>query len=125
MDDPRLEEIDQRINVIKDRIADERANFSDNSKTAVNYSNLISEFEGLIVDREYAETTYIAALAAYDSALTEAKRKSRYLASYIEPTLAEKPEYPDRQIATIMIALGLFLTWFASLLIFYSVKDKR
>lgn len=124
-DDPRLVEIRQRINVVKLRILEERDKFARESDSQISYSNLIGEFEGLMVDREYAEKTYLAALAAYDGAITEAQRQSRYLAPYIEPTLAEKSEYPQRALLSIFVLLGLTFLWLTIILVYYAIKDRR
>lgn len=124
-DDPRLVEIKQRIDVVKLRILEERDKFARESDSQISYSNLIGEFEGLMVDREYAEKTYLAALAAYDGAITEAQRQSRYLAPYIEPTPAEKSEYPQRALLSIFVLLGLTFLWLTIVLVYYAIKDRR
>ena len=124
-DDPRLVEIKQRIDVVKLRILEERDKFAREGESQISYSKLIGEFEGLMVDREYAEKTYLAALAAYDGAITEARRQSRYLAPYIEPTLAEKSEYPQRALLSIFVLLGLTFLWLTIVLVYYAIKDRR
>jgi len=77
------------------------------------------------VNREFAETAYTAALATYDQALAEARRKSRYLAAYIKPTLAEAAEYPQREILLAVTAFFLLVGWAIAALVFYSLRDRR
>ena len=60
------------------------------------YPTLLAEYEGLVVDREFAEESYRAALAALDGARANASRQSRYLATYVEPTYPETAEFPQR-----------------------------
>ncbi|QUS36922.1 sugar transporter [Falsirhodobacter algicola] len=126
-DDPRVRQAETRIGVIQDRIASERQKFSNGSATATgdNYANVVAEYERLTVDREFAETAYTSALAAYDSAVAEANRRTRYLAAYIRPTAAEKSEYPQRALITGLVALFSFLTWAIGALIYYSLRDRR
>ena len=124
--DPRLEQAKRRISVIEARINDERRKFSAEGQApgGSTYAAIISEFERLTVDREFTERTYEAAQAAYDSARTEANRQSRYLAAYITPTLAERPEYPQRFLILAIVTLFSFLIWTISTLIFYAIRDR-
>ncbi|MDQ2096010.1 sugar transporter, partial [Rhodobacteraceae bacterium 10Alg 79] len=111
--DPRIIQIQRRIEVIQDRIRQERETFAaekvDGSEE--NYPTLLAEFEGLTVDREFAEETYRAALAALDIARNNATRQSRYLATYIRPTLAQSAEYPQREVLLGLTLLFLLLLW--------------
>lgn len=124
--DPRLDEITQKIKVVERRIQKERSKFASlNEGSSMNYSALISEFEGLIFDREYAERQYIAAQTSYDIALAEAKRQSKYLAAYVEPTIAERAEYPKQWILSSIVFLFLFFSWFTLILIYSAIRDRR
>ncbi|MEM9426502.1 MAG: sugar transporter, partial [Pseudomonadota bacterium] len=89
------------------------------------YATTLAEFERLAVDREFAEQAYTAALATYDQALAEARRKSRYLAAYIRPTLAEASEFPRREVLLGLLAFFLISAWAIAVLIYYSVRDRR
>ncbi|MBO9455952.1 sugar transporter [Paracoccus sp. R12_1] len=123
--DPRIEQTQLRINVIRDQILAERQKFGSETATGEVLSEVVGRYESLSVDREFAERTYTAALAAYDTARGEAARQSRYLAAYIKPTLAQEAEYPER--AKLMLIIGGFLmvTWVIGVLIFYSLRDRR
>lgn len=121
--DPRVEQAKRRIEVIERRIEEERRKLGASSGEA--YADLVGEFEVLKVDMEFAEKTYFSALSTYDGALSEAGRQSRYLAAYLEPTLAEKPEYPKRLLDMAILALILFGIWTIMVLIYYSLKDRR
>ena len=125
-DDPRLTQALRRIEVIRDRIAEERSTFATNevSGTGEDYPTLIAEFEGLMVEREFAEEAYRAALTAWDSAKAEALRQTRYLAAYVEPTLAEEAEYPQRFMIFGLTALILTLGWGIVVLVYYSLRDR-
>ncbi|WP_299615971.1 sugar transporter [uncultured Tateyamaria sp.] len=127
--DPRTAQARRRIEVIRARIASERQAFAqgddDVGALVGDYPSLISEFERLTVDREYAEETYRAALTALDVARANGIRRSRYLATYIEPTGAGSSEYPQRYILSALAGLFLLLTWAILALIYYSLRDRR
>jgi capsular polysaccharide transport system permease protein len=125
--DPRLRQADRRIAVIKARIKDERGNlgFGGRGGTGEDYATLLGEFERLAVDRQFAEEAYTVSLAAFDLAQAEARRKSRYLAAHIRPTLAETPQYPRRFMLSFMISFFLCAVWSVGVLVFYSLRDRR
>ena len=126
--DPRLTQAQRRIDVIRDRITSERESFAnggpEEGTTAEDYPSLIAEYEGLVVDREFAEQTYRAALAALDLARAKAERQSRYLATYIAPTRAQTSEFPQRFTLAGLAGLFLLLTWSVLALVYYSIRDR-
>ena len=125
--DPRLAPAQSRIDVIRVRIDEERQKFGAGGKGpgGEDYATLVAEYERLTVDREFAEAAYKGALSAYDVALAEAQRKSRYLAAHVGPTLAETAQYPQRDMLMLVAALFLLLTWAILSLIYYSIRDRR
>ncbi|MBT0957768.1 sugar transporter [Alphaproteobacteria bacterium KMM 3653] len=125
--DPRVVQAKRRIRVIRDRIAEERDNFaSDDASTGgEDYPALMAEYEGLVVDREFAEQTYTGALAQLEVAKANANRQSRYLAAYVQPTFPYNAEYPRRGVLFGLTALFLLLAWSILALVYYSVRDSR
>lgn len=126
-DDPRVTQAERRIDVIEKRIAAERSKLgiAGGDENSDVYANLFGEYESLVVDREFAERTYIGAQAAYDSSLAEARRQSRYLAAYVQPTRAESSRYPERLSILGLSGLFILLTWATLVLVVYAIKDRR
>lgn len=126
--DPRRRNAQRRIEVIRERIAAERQTFASDSTelgaVGEDYPTLIAEFESLSVDRQFAEENYRAALTALDVARDNAARQSRYLATYIKPTLAQSSEYPRRYVLLGLAALFLVMLWSILALIYYSIRDR-
>ncbi|WP_245894691.1 hypothetical protein [Paracoccus indicus] len=122
--DPRISQTDLRIKVIREQIDAERQKFSSDSED-VALSDVVGQYETLAVDRQFAETSYTAALASYESARAEAVRQSRYIASYIRPTLAQEAEFPQRGQLLAIIAGFLAVAWVIGALVFYSLRDRR
>lgn len=125
--DPRLEQAQRRLDVIEARISAERQKFGVGGQGpgGVEYATTIAEFERLTVDRHFAEAAYAASLSARDASVAEANRQSRYLATYIKPTLAQKSEFPQRPI--LLAVMGLFsgLVWAVFILMYYALRDRR
>lgn len=125
--DPRVTQADQRIGVIRDRIAAERDTLSSSNvgPDSDDYPSLLAEYESLSVDLQFAEETYRSALTAQDVARSTATRQSRYLAAYIEPTLAQTAEFPQRFMIASLIGLFLLMGWAIMVLVYYSLRDRR
>jgi capsular polysaccharide transport system permease protein len=123
--DPRVIQAERRVEVIEERIQQERNAVSGSADDEGGYSALVGEYEGLSVDLRFAEQAYVAALASYDSALGEARRKSRYLAAHITPTLAETPLYPKRMMLLILLTGSTLLAWTLLAMGFYAFRDRR
>lgn len=126
--DPRVAQAARRIEVIQERILSERENFTGadtTSAVAEDYPALLAEYESLLVDREFAEETYRLALSAVELARSNATRQSRYLATFVEPTLAETAEFPRRFVLGGLAALFLTLLWGVGALVYYSIRDRQ
>ena len=125
--DPRISQAERRIAVIERRIEEERGKFSIGGAGAEreDYVVVLSEYDRLDVDLQFARQAYTAALSAFDTAQAEAQRRSRYLAAYVAPTLPESAEYPRRATLSALASLFLLLAWAIGSLIFYSIRDRR
>lgn len=124
--DPRIAQAERRVAVIEERIAEERRKLGLGTDTEGEaYAELIAEYESLAVEHDFAQRSYVAALAAYDAALAEARRKTRYLAAHILPTTAESARFPRRWMLFGLTGLFLFMAWSIGALVAYSLKDRR
>ena len=125
--DPRRLRLEQNRDSIEALIDKERRKFGEGGKGpgGEDYATLFSEYERLLANLQFAEGTYQATMASYDSILGSAARQSRYLVAHIRPTIAERALFPQRLKLT-MIVLGFgFLIWALGVLVYYSVRDRR
>jgi len=124
--DPRVRQATRQIEVIRNRIAEERRSFAAHDVTVedTDYPQLLAQYEGLRVNQEFAEQSYGAALMAFDAARSNAERKQLYLASFIRPTLAQRAEYPQRLMLIGLTALFAVMLWAIGALIYYSLRDR-
>ncbi len=129
--DPRVTQAERRVEVIEVRIEEERRKMGiggDGAEAEAGgtaFATMVGDYERLLVDLEFAEQSYTAALAGYDSALAEARRQSRYLAAHISPTLPEAATEPRRVTLLLLVAIFAFLAWTMAVLIGYSLRDRR
>ena len=134
--DPRIVQTELRVEVIRKQIEEERNKLGLDGSTddltsgqgerrdAV-FADLVGQYEELAVDQKFAEESYVAALKAYDAAVAEARRQSRYLAAHVKPTLAESSTVPDRPWLLMLVVLFAFLAWAMAVLVAYALKDRR
>lgn len=126
-DDPRLVQSQRRVEVIENRIRAERARFSEGGEreSEIPYSELVSQYEALSVDQTFAEESYVLALGAQNTAIAEAQRQSKYLGQYLQPTVAQTPQYPQRFTLMAIIIGALFALWALASMVYYSLRDRR
>lgn len=126
---PRTAALRQRVESLRQQIEEERARVSvgAGAGTAVDrpFSVLMGEFEELSLDLEFAQNAYVAALAALEQARIEARRRTRFLAPHIEPTLSVEAQYPQRAFIAFGLFVILTVAWSVVLLIAYNVRDRR
>ncbi|CUH82618.1 hypothetical protein [Tropicibacter naphthalenivorans] len=125
--DPRVVQARRKIEVIRTRIEAERTNVASgaSASSGEDYPTLLAEYESLLADREFAEETWRAALTALDVARANASRQTRYLATYIAPTLPQSAEYPRRWVLFGLTGLFAMLAWAIMALVYYSIRDSR
>ncbi|MEO8530836.1 MAG: hypothetical protein ABI459_06415, partial [Deltaproteobacteria bacterium] len=124
LDDQRVRNLDGRISAIRDQIETERRLLANNDQGLVPLVQMMGTYEELLVDLEFSQNAYTAALAAAEQASVEARRKSRYLAIHIPPTTAHDSLYPQRGLLTILVFTCLLAFWGAGVLVYYNVRDR-
>ncbi|MCV6593668.1 MAG: sugar transporter [Silicimonas sp.] len=122
--DARIDDLDRQIQVIRDQIDAERAVFAARSQEGPSLTDVIGSYEELLVDLEFSENTYKAALAGVEQARAEARRQARYAAVHIRPTLSEESLYPSRWQLLLALTVGVFALWAAVSLIYYNIRDR-
>ncbi len=120
-----LAQAQQRIEILRGLIAQERAAMTVTENGGVSYAAQVAEYERLKVDLAFAEEAYVAARAALDVARAEAQRTTRYLAAHIPATLAQTPEYPRRITLTALVGVAALLIWSMGTLLVQALRDRR
>ena len=115
----------EKIAVIQDRINEEKNKIGrDNNVAEGTFSSLVGGYETLIIERTFAEQVYLLAREAYDTALSEANRQSRYLAVYRTNACTRKRISIQIHNHCAHHYNGL-LVWCIFWLIYYSVRDRK
>jgi len=86
-------------------------------------ASMLSDYEEIEAERQFAEKAYVAALASLEKARVEADRKHRYLAVFLDAGKPEYAEFPHRISNTLLVAVCASLLWLIGILTFHSVRD--
>ena len=86
-------------------------------------SRQLNEYEGLEIEREFAEKAYTSALSSLETSQAEARKQERYFAIVVEPTVPSVALYPYRIVNTIIGFAVFFVLWLFMYLIVQSVRD--
>ena len=124
---PSVKVVVSEIAALERQLEEERSKLgrADQGKgsNAQSIGGLAANYEELVVDREFAEKSYLSALASLERARIEADRQQRYLATIVRPTLPQEALFP-RRILAICSVFGISLVlWALGVLIIYAVRD--
>jgi capsular polysaccharide transport system permease protein len=105
---PRIESLRASVASIREELAEQRAKISGSETSLV---NKLSEFDQLMLDRELASRSLMAAVARYASARQDLLQQQYYLQTVVAPNLPDLALYPKR-LWGILLTLGVSLCVF-------------
>lgn len=135
-DTPRMRVIAAQISSLQSQIELEKQRLGSGTETpatsaktgrATNgeaVSGRIQVYEELETQREFAERAYTGSLAALEKARIDSLGKQRYLATFINPTLSEESQYPNRLMNILIVFLGGMFAWAMGTLLYYNIRDR-
>ena len=127
---PTIKFLKNRIKAIRQQIAEEKRKLgggkpAEASRRAEDSLSLtLSEYEALVVEREFAEKLYLSALTGLEQARLLANRQQRYLATFVHPYLPDEALYPKRVRNTFFVFISLTLIWALGMLMLQSIRDR-
>ncbi|MCS0494515.1 hypothetical protein NVS89_05350 [Ancylobacter sp. MQZ15Z-1] len=86
-------------------------------------SDVLSKYEDLDLSRQFAEKYYDTTLSALELARSEAATQQTYVATYVQPAVAQASEYPQRLVSILIVFLAAGALWFISVMVFFSIRD--
>ncbi|WP_199260993.1 sugar transporter [Paracoccus binzhouensis] len=123
--DVRLTQAELRVDVLKRRIEQERQNYVGTAPGDASFSKILDRYTKLQLDLELAEKSYSLALSGVEAARSKAEQDSRYLATFVQPTLSETATRPRRLMITVLAVTFIFIGWLSLVLIGYSNRDRH
>lgn len=115
--------LQRELEEIRAQIAAQEALLASRGSETGTVSDVISGFENLRLEEEFAEKRYSIALNAYEAARQEVEKQQLYLVEIVRPTPADTAIYPKKVAGTFMIFFGTFVLWSIGSLIAASIRD--
>lgn len=94
-DAPQVRSIEAQISSLERQAAERRASLASSSEDDT-LAAVLREYEGLVIEREYAETRLTAAMASLDSARQLANQRERFVVPIVAPTMPTVATEPRR-----------------------------
>ncbi|MDP8914627.1 MAG: capsule biosynthesis protein [Pseudomonadota bacterium] len=87
------------------------------------FTTVVADYQELLLNQEFAEKAYTAALGSLERARSEADRAQSYLAIYVQPNVPEQATYPQRFLNIFVVLLLASIIWAIGSLAFLTARD--
>lgn len=116
-----LRSIRHRIGGLQKQIEFEQARLTgpDHEKIA----DLIKDYQGLILEQEFAEKQYLSAVSSLESARVQMEGKTGYIIPIQHPTLPQEAQHPRRVMAGFLSFCVIFLGVGISFLVITAIRE--
>jgi capsular polysaccharide transport system permease protein len=91
--------------------------------TMLDDAQALAKYDQIQTDLDIATKLYQSSLTNYESSRAQANNSQIYLATYVQPGLAEIASYPRVIFDTCLVFLAAFGIWVVLTLIYYSIRD--
>jgi capsular polysaccharide transport system permease protein len=127
---PSVQMLRSKISALEEEIArvEGEISASDSSPgaapgTSDALAGVLAEYQELVIDQQFAENAYTAALASLERARTEADRTQSYLAVYMQPSVPDEATYPSRILNIFIVFVLCCVLWAVGSLGYLTVRD--
>lgn len=115
---PRVIQLRNKLAVLQKQLDSEKKRLAGNVKQDTPLSALISEFQSLTLEEEFARKQLTSAMASLEAARVQADAQSLYIEPFEQPTLPDESLYPRPIFFTVIfIVTALLLLGLVSLII--------
>lgn len=119
-DSPMITVLRRRIAALNSQVAAERNKVVGSNNGVV---RTISEYERLVLEREFADKNLASAVTSLETARLEAQRKQIYLDRIVQPNLPDYPLFPRRLVSILEVLLTTLLIYGIGWLVSASVRE--
>jgi capsular polysaccharide transport system permease protein len=120
---PQIGVLDAKVQALKQQVVEERRRLASEGGMSTDYTQLIDDYEPLVLEQELAKQRYASTLTSLELARAEAQRKQRYLLPFVEPQIPDEAVEPRRLRAVTTVFLFSCLLYGIGGLIWAAVKD--
>jgi len=109
-DSPQVLAIEEKTKSLSAQVTGESRKLVDPSKPN-SLNNTFADFEGAMVEKEFAQKAYESSMATLEMARADADRQHRYVAIIASPSKPDESTYPHRLRSIFTAFIVCFLLW--------------
>ncbi len=117
---PKLVALQSKVASLQAQVASQNARLVGSAQSL---APTLGTYERLVLEKEFADKEYAAALAAVDAARVDVQKKHLYLVRLVRPNLPEKALYPQRAFAALTIFVTLLVAYGIAWLIIAGIRE--
>ncbi len=118
---PKVISLQQKAASLRRQVKKESERLVGAHESGLNAS--IAEFEGVMMEKEFAERRLLAAQSAFEVASMEAARQHRYLAIIASPSAPDEATHPKRLLSLLTVFIIAFFSFGIGTLLVASVRE--
>jgi capsular polysaccharide transport system permease protein len=119
----QIVQLNLQVNALEKQIASERQRLSD-STGQTSYSNTVVEYQDLLSNQQFANTTYQSSQQALVLALSDAASKQNYVVDFVPPILPSHPTMPNPLVSSFTVFLAFLSAYGIFNLLFAAFRDQ-
>ncbi|MBQ9536236.1 MAG: capsule biosynthesis protein [Desulfovibrionaceae bacterium] len=117
-DSPRVKQLENRLTVLQNQLAQEKKRLAGKVKGNESLSALLSEFQNLSLEEEFAQKQLTSAMTSLEAARVQADAQSQYIEAFERPVLADQSLYPRPALfALLYMVTSLLILGLVSLIV--------
>ncbi|MCE2575618.1 hypothetical protein [Komagataeibacter sp. FNDCR2] len=116
---PQVQTIKERIHALDQQIEQQRDMVGNKKQIALN----ISDYDEMMMEREFAQINYNATATELQVARAEALRQQVYIVRVVEPNMPSIPTYPHGVLMVVAVFVGGMVTLLIGRLLITGIKE--
>lgn len=121
-DAPQVRAVNEKVKALSAQVAGESRRLVDPKKPG-GLGQSLADFEGVMVEKEFAQKAYESSMAAAAMARADADRQHRYVAIIAAPSKPDQATYPHRVRSVLTALLVSFLLFGVGTLVAAAVRE--
>jgi len=119
---PQYKALAAQVQALEAQVAAQNAKLA-NAGSSNTIAGKLGSYEELSVRQEFAGKRYVAAAAAYQQSLAEARKQQLYLVRVVQPNMPVKALFPERERIVITVFFSLAIAYAIGWLMVAGVKE--
>lgn len=119
----QIVQLQLQVGAVEKQIQSERQRLADNSGQ-LTYSNTVANYQDLLSDQQFANTTYQSAQQGLVLALADAASKQNYVVAFVPPILPDHPTMPNPLMSSFTAFLACIFVYGIASLLFTAFRDQ-